>query len=72
MVFPAVLAGAGLAVSSLYSAGQAYDNVRYWDEYRKRTGVRIKYPFRSGSYDYMKYAGKTMMSPYAMYKYCRW
>lgn len=72
MVFPAVLAGAGVALGSLYSAGQAYDSVRYWNEYRKRTGVSPKYSFRAGAYDYMKYASKTMMSPYAMYKYGRW
>lgn len=69
MVVPAIIAGVGLGISSAYSIGKAYDNARYWDEYRKRTGVSVKYPFRSGSYDYLSYAGSSMMGVYGASKF---
>lgn len=52
MVVP-LLAGASFAISSVYSAGRALDNYRYWDAYYRSTGHRPKYPFRSGSMDWM-------------------
>lgn len=47
---------AGAAVSGgAYNVAKALENKRYWDNYYARTGVRAKYPFRSGYYDTWKY-----------------
>lgn len=48
-MLPYLVAGLG----ALYSVGKASDNVRYWYAYYKNTGRRPKYPFRSGSMDWM-------------------
>ena len=51
MVIPYLVGGLGM----LYSAGKAVDNIRYWNDYVKNTGHRPKYPFRSGSMDWVGY-----------------
>lgn len=43
-------------LGAIYSAGKAVDNFRYWRDYEKNTGYRPKYPFRSGSMDYVGYS----------------
>lgn len=40
-------------LSALYSAGKAYDNYRYWNDYYLSTGYRPRYGFRAGRYDWM-------------------
>lgn len=40
-------------LSAIYSAGKAYDNYRFWSDYYRNTGYRPRYPFRSGSFDWM-------------------
>ncbi len=50
MVLPWLLAG-GFALSSLYGAGQAIESYRYWRDYYHNTGIRPRYPFRSGAYN---------------------
>lgn len=56
MVAPLVAIGAGLmaggtAVKSYYDIRKAYETRRYWNDYYKNTGVKPKYPYRSGYYD---------------------
>lgn len=41
------------AVAGLYHVGKAQDNRRFWRDYYKNTGVRPKYPYRAGVYDYL-------------------
>lgn len=57
-----MLPALAVGLSALYSAGRAYDNYRYWNDYYKNTGYRPKYPFRSGSMDWMGYASDTMLT----------
>lgn len=49
-----VVAGASFALNSIYSAGKAIDNYRYWNDYYRNTGFRPRYKFRSGYYDYLQ------------------
>jgi hypothetical protein len=55
MVLPALAASIG----AIYGVGKAVDNIRYWEDYHKNTGKRSKYPFRSGSMDWMAYSGSS-------------
>jgi len=48
------------AVGGAYSLGKAFDNYRYWRDYERNTGVKPKYPFRSGRYDYLGYSAGSM------------
>lgn len=52
------LAIAGASLGGIYAVGQARDNRRYWNSYARRTGVRVRYPYRAGVNDYLKYAGQ--------------
>lgn len=53
---------AGGVLNSIYSVGQAYDSYRYWNDYYRNTGVRPRYPFRAGQYDWMADVGHGMYS----------
>lgn len=68
MVAP-LLALAG-SLGGVYSVGRMYDNLRYWNAYRRNTGFSPRYPFRSGSMDWMRYGMSAGMSfyPYAQYR----
>lgn len=56
MVAP-LMALAG-SLGGMYAVGKTYDNVRYWNAYYRNTGFRPKYPFRSGSMDWMSYSAR--------------
>lgn len=47
------------SIGAIYTVGKAYNNIRYWNDYRRNTGKSPKYPFRAGAYDWMGYAGGT-------------
>lgn len=65
MVAPLVLAGGVAAgLSGLYHVGKAVDNVRYWNDYYRRTGFRPRYPFAYHTYDWMSYSSKVVGVPY--------
>lgn len=52
-MIPALAYGA-LALGSVYQFGKARDAHRYWSDYGRNTGVHVRYPYRSGKYDWMK------------------
>lgn len=63
MVLPALLGGmlvGSNALSMIYAGGRAYDNWRYWRDYQRNTGVRVKYPWRAGLYDNMSWSATSM------------
>lgn len=53
MVLPALAA----SLAAIYGVGKSVDSIRYWQDYRKNTGYSPRYPFKSGSMDWMKYSG---------------
>lgn len=53
MVLPLLMAGS-VALGSIYTGGKAFDNFRYWSDYRGNTGFSPKYPFKSGEFDYLR------------------
>lgn len=55
MALPLLMAGS-VALGSIYTGGKAFDNFRYWSDYRGNTGFSPKYPFRSGEFDYLRSA----------------
>lgn len=59
-VLPALLMGAGAVLSATYSVGQAVESNRFWSDYEKKYGVRARYPWRSGQYDWLSSAGASM------------
>ncbi len=59
--FGTVVRGAGYALGGVYSLGKALENYDYWHTYSRRTGVHVRYPFRSGQFDYLKYASQSML-----------
>lgn len=70
MVAPLLIAG-GIAsgLSAFYTVGKAVDNVRYWNDYYRRTGYRPRYPFARGYHDWMNYSSRLAGVPYL---YSRW
>lgn len=60
-----LLAGGLIAA---YHVGKAYDNYCFWSDYYRNTGYRPRYPFRSGSYDWMS---SNVASIYAINKVFR-
>lgn len=62
--------GLGATLNGIYSVGKAVDSYRYWNDYYRRTGIKPKYPFRAGVYDYLSYGGRTVNS-FTKY-YDRW
>lgn len=54
-MLPLLAAGVGLSIGGLYSVGKAYDNFRFWEDYRRNTHRSPKYPWRSGYYDSFGY-----------------
>lgn len=52
----------GGVLNSIYAVGQAYDSYRYWHDYYRNTGVRPRYPWRAGQYDWMADVGHGMYS----------
>ena len=52
--------GAHYLLTSTYNVGRAFDDWNYWNDYYRNTGVRARYKFRSGSYDYLKFVGKVL------------
>lgn len=72
MVVPAVLAGAGFALGSVYTVGKALDSRKYWSDYARHTGVTPRYPWRAGANDYLSYASHTMMAPMGFSRYGRY
>lgn len=70
MVAPLVVGA--IAAASLYGGYRSIrggiENRRFWNDYRARTGIRPKYPIRSGySYDYSRavYAGAGIAGLYS-------
>lgn len=61
---PLLIAGIGL--STLYATGKTADSVRFWDDYRKNTGFRPRYPWRAGKYDFVRDYSH-LMSGYGAY-----
>lgn len=57
-----MLPALGIGLSALYSVGKAYDNISFWNDYYKATGYRPRYPFRTGSMDWMGDAASLGMS----------
>lgn len=56
-MIPFLVAGSAAAtIGGMYNVGQAYDSWRYWEDYRRNTHRSPRYPFRSGSVDYLKYS----------------
>lgn len=55
MALPLLMAGS-LALGSIYTGGKAFDNFRYWSDYRGNTGFSPNYPFKSGEFDYLRNA----------------
>lgn len=53
MALPLLMAGS-VALGSIYTGGKAFDNFRYWSDYRGNTGFSPKYPFKSGEFDYLR------------------
>lgn len=50
-MLPALMGSLG----AVYTVGRAVDSFRFWNDYYRNTGKRPKYPFRSGSMDWMGY-----------------
>lgn len=51
-----------------YSKLYAQDQERFWSDYERRTGVKVKYPYRTGSIqDYSRYYSNRFKSNTAYY-----
>lgn len=61
MPLPLIALGIGFAVSTAIGVGSSTynfyqnsqrqaENQRYWNDYEKNTGIRPRYPYRTGSY----------------------
>lgn len=64
-MIPAVVGAVGLGLGAVSSVGQLMDNRRYWDDYRKNTGISNRYYWKSGAGDWVKYGSHALMSAYA-------
>lgn len=40
--------GLSSAIGGIYEIGRIRENQKYWEEYRKNTGVSPRYPYRAG------------------------
>lgn len=70
-MLPALLFGAGAVMQGIYSVGQALDNNRYWADYYKNTGVKPRYPWRAGKYDWLQSSGATLSDSGFAYSFGR-
>lgn len=66
-MLPALAFGLG----AIYSVGRAYDNARFWSDYKKNTGYSPRYPFRSGVYDWMGYGARAGMNYFGYRRFYR-
>lgn len=57
-MLPALVA----SMAAVYGVGKSIDSLRYWSDYRKNTGYSPRYPFRSGSLDWMGYSAGAGMA----------
>ena len=64
-MLPAVVGAVGLGLGAYQSVGQLMDNRRYWNDYRKNTGISNRYYWKSGVGDWTKFGSRAFMSVYA-------
>ena len=65
MVIPLVLGAAmagGMAIKGTYDISKSLETRRYLDQYARKRRVKIRYPYRSGYYDYARTVGSTLQS----------
>lgn len=63
-MIPAVIGAVGLGLGTYHSVGQLIDNRKYWDDYRKNTGVSNRYYWKSGAGDWARYGSRSLLSVY--------
>ena len=63
-MIPAVIGAVGLGLGAYHSVGQLMDNRRYWNDYKKNTGVSNRYYWKSGAGDWAKYGSRSLMAMY--------
>lgn len=68
-MIPAVIGALGVGLGAYHSVGELMDNKRYWDDYRKNTGVSNRYYWRSGAGDWAKYGSRALVSASVIGRY---
>lgn len=49
-------------IDAVYNVGSAYENRKFWNDYKKRTGFSPRYPYRVGYYKDAYLMGKMFSS----------